>query len=241
VDSLPNSVDGIDLTDKLFNGGENELRSLLVNINPLCEDYIEERLEHGEDADPQTALRYQAEGVDVKITIDCMLEDGTKIGNISFWNMAGRNPSNQTESMDLLLDETWLSENTDVIEAVYNLLNEWLSQSIPPMAKVYPWQENSSCEGCVEGCPVTVNAVTLDQEEKSGDVTYYVLEPWYEVNRATGEHLLLADLCSTGSHTIFLSEEAVTWIVVCSVPVALFLGYKFYNYFKLTRGWQQLA
>lgn len=84
VDSLPNSVDGIDLTDKLFNGGENELRSLLVNINPLCEDYIEERLEHGEDADPQTALRYQAEGVDVKITIDCMLEDGTKIGNISF-------------------------------------------------------------------------------------------------------------------------------------------------------------
>lgn len=84
VDSLPNSVDGIDLTDKLFNGGQNELRSLLVNINPLCEDYIEERLEHGEDVDPQTALRYQAEGVDVKITIDCMLEDGTKIGNISF-------------------------------------------------------------------------------------------------------------------------------------------------------------
>lgn len=86
-----------------------------------------------------------------------------------------------------------------------------------------------------------MNAATSDQEDKSGDVTYYVLGPWYEVNRDTGEHLLLADLCSTGSHTIFLSEEAVTWIVVCSVPVALFLGYKFYNYFKLTRGWQQLA
>jgi len=107
------------------------------------------------------------------------------------------------------------------------------------MTKVYPWQESSSCEGCVEGCPVTVSAVTSDQEEKSGDVKYNVVEPWYDVNKDTGEHLLIANLCVTKSHS-GLSETAVTWIVICSIPVALFVGYKFYNYFKLTRGWQQL-
>jgi len=108
------------------------------------------------------------------------------------------------------------------------------------MAKVYPWQESSACEGCVEGCPVMMNALTSDQEEKSGAVSYYVVEPWYEVNEDTMEHLLLADLCSTSGSQMILSEEAVTWIIICSVPIALFIGFKFYNYFRLTRGWKSL-
>lgn len=133
--SLPNIVDGIDLTDRLFNEGDLTQRNLLININTLCQDDATHRMMLGESLDPHAALRYQNGTIDVKLAVGCMLSNGTMMGNISMWNMSYK--QNELDINDLMKDKNWVVENKAVIDIVFRLLDDYRKESVPPLLKEF--------------------------------------------------------------------------------------------------------
>jgi len=221
--NFPAIIDGIDLTDRLFNGAKMKQRTILINLNTDCQEY---------GYVPLTALRYQIGSIDVKLVIDCMDADGNTEGNISLWNMSY--DQRELDENDLMRDKNWLKENDKIVNTSFEILYDYLAQSVPPMHPILPWQEGSPCSNCFLGCPIPQTTPILDQEDESQTgISYLVLTPWYK--SINGKNVLIQDWCEENSYSnrsnttliIIISFSAVVLFLL--VPLFCYLVYRSKN------------
>jgi len=205
-------IDGIDLTNRLFNGAKMRQRSILINLNAVGQDFV-----------PLTALRYQDGSIDIKLVIDRMFADGNTEGNVSLWNMSY--DQRELDKNDLMLDINWVKEHVEIINASFELLKDYLEQSVPPMHPALPWQAGSPCSHCILGCPSPQHIAPIPDQEytrqfgkSQTETSYLVLAPWYKV--IEGKTILIQDWCEDNSNSN--RKDATSILIIVFSTVVLF-------------------